>query len=96
MSYEVQTVQVDALSTTSTPYKLSFEGQDTAFIAVSSVAMMTPRAQPGLLGAVAVASAADASATDIATDPIRVRKPAPDFGESCGCDSNSVRNRRSA
>ena len=58
LSYEVQTVQVDALSTTSTPYKLSFEGQDTAFIAVSSVAMMTPRAQPGLLGAVAVASAA--------------------------------------
>ena len=36
---------------------------------------------------VAAAPAADASPTFIATDPVRVRKPAADFGESCGCDS---------
>ncbi|KAK7234527.1 protein serine/threonine kinase [Aureococcus anophagefferens] len=35
-SYEVQTVQVDALSTVSGSFKLSFEGQETASIAVDA------------------------------------------------------------
>ncbi|KAH8048885.1 serine/threonine kinase [Aureococcus anophagefferens] len=38
-SYEVQTVQVDALSTVSGSFKLSFEGQETASIAVDASAI---------------------------------------------------------